>query len=82
MSRGYGWTTAGLAQPPFPRGGRCGACGAGFASDTAFDAHRFGPGDRRRCRDGQAMASAGLHLVPSGLWAANRSSTFGSATFT
>lgn len=69
QSRGYGWTTAGLVQPPFPRGGRCTVCGEGFASDSAATRHRHGDGMQRTCYTPEEMVERGMHLTDSGLWA-------------
>lgn len=67
--KGYGWSTAGLKQPPFPRGGWCPTCGAPFASDTAFDTHRVGQGEARTCLPVDEFADVGLRLLDSGVWA-------------
>ena len=65
---GTGWMTAGLKQPPFPRGGWCTQCGRGFSGDRAFTVHRVGPHGSRVCMTSQQMVKRGLHLNPHGLW--------------
>lgn len=46
----------------------CGACGAYFQSVRAFDRHREGPWDKRRCLTTPRMSQRGLELDPRGFW--------------
>ena len=47
---------------------RCGACGEHFRSVKAFDAHRQGPSDDRRCLPTPRMAAAKLSLDSECYW--------------
>lgn len=45
-----------------------GGCGRYFQSVRAFDRHRDGPWDKRRCCTTPRMAERGLVLDPRGFW--------------
>lgn len=53
---------------PGSRSCLCRACGAAFQSVRAFEAHRVGPWDERRCLTTPRMAERGLQLDPRGFW--------------
>lgn len=46
----------------------CRSCGVYFQSVRAFEAHRVGPWDKRRCLTTPRMAERGLVLDPKGFW--------------
>jgi hypothetical protein len=46
----------------------CRTCGKYFNSTTAFDRHRFGPNDARRCLTTDEMLARGMVLSALGLW--------------
>ena len=64
-----GWTTVGLVQPRFPRGGWCSSCGRGFTLDSDDSVHRVETlGEDRRCRTNEELLEKGTVLNESGLW--------------
>lgn len=59
------------ADPMLPPGSRychCRTCGAYFGGERAFDVHRVGPMDDRRCLPRSGMQQAGLYEDSSGYW--------------
>jgi hypothetical protein len=65
-------TSAATARrPPLTVGSgtcECGGCGVRFRSVTAFDKHRVGPGDARRCLTETEMREAGMFPNEWGQW--------------
>ena len=51
------------------RGCQCVGCERLFWGVPAFDAHRIGTGEARRCANDAEMAKAGLLLDERGVWA-------------
>ena len=47
---------------------QCKACGLYFNSTYAFDQHRKGPWDARRCLTQTDMQNAGWKVSPTGHW--------------
>lgn len=47
---------------------RCSACGEYFNSTFAFDAHRYGKPDARRCRSVEEMRKYGMSQNAKSLW--------------
>lgn len=50
---------------------QCAACAEFFSSPTAFDAHRTGPQDARRCLSSVEMLAAGMLKNARGFWVAS-----------
>jgi len=47
---------------------QCGGCGLVFKSVSAFDKHRAGDGDHRRCLTEDEMRAAGMLVNERGQW--------------
>lgn len=47
---------------------RCGRCGLGFTSTSAFDGHRAGPFETRRCLSAVELRSRGWRPNTRGFW--------------
>lgn len=56
----YRLSTSGVCQ--------CGGCRRYFTSVYAFDKHRAGPADARRCLTKEEMLAAGMAVNERGLW--------------
>lgn len=53
---------------PGTRLSQCGACSAFFASPSAFDRHRTGDQEARRCLTPAEMRAAGMVVNAAGFW--------------
>lgn len=47
---------------------QCGGCRRYFSSVYAFDKHRVGPADERRCLTKEEIIEAGMAVNERGLW--------------